>query len=289
MSATPDKKKAAPEATGAANRRTKEGSSMTQLTPFTYNDQPVRVVTIDGEPWFVLADLCKVLDLPQVSRVKARLDAALTQSKGIADSMGRAQEATVVSEAGMYEVVIRSDKPEAAAFRRWVTSEVLPSIRRTGGYLTPEAAEKALTDPDFIIRLATDLKEERARRAELEAQHEADKPKVLFADSVAASRTSILVGDLAKILRGNGIQIGATRLFAWMRGNGYLVKQQGTAWNMPTQRSMELGLFEVKETAVTHSDGHVTISKTPKVTGKGQTYFVDRFLSGRFDSEEAAA
>ena len=261
---------------------------MTQLTPFTYEDQPVRVVTINAEPWFVLADLCKVLNLSQPHRVAARL-AGDMKGRTQMTTPGGDQEMTIVSEAGMYEVVIRSDKPEAAAFRRWITSEVLPSIRKHGGYLTTEAAEKALTDPDFIIRLATDLKEERARRAELEAQHEADKPKVLFADSVAASRTSILVGDLAKILRGNGIQIGATRLFAWMRGNGYLVKQQGTAWNMPTQRSMELGLFEVKETAVTHSDGHVTISKTPKVTGKGQTYFVDRFLSGRFDSEEAAA
>lgn len=261
---------------------------MSNVIPFTYSDQPVRVVEIDGEPWFVLADLCKVLRITALGRLAARLEKGMRQAHTLETAGGR-QRMTIVSEAGMYEVVIRSDKPEAAAFRRWITSEVLPSIRKHGGYLTPEATEKALTDPDFIIRLATDLKEERARRAELEAQHEADKPKVLFADSVAASRTSILVGDLAKILRGNGIQIGATRLFAWMRDNGYLIKQQGTAWNMPTQRSMELGLFEVKETAVTHSDGHVTISKTPKVTGKGQTYFVDRFLSGRFNSDEAAA
>lgn len=248
------------------------------LTPFTYGDQPVRVVTIDGEPWFVLSDLCKVLDLEQVSRVKARLDDALTRINPIADAWGRTQNATIVSEAGMYEVVIRSDKPEAAAFRRWITSEVLPSIRKHGGYLTPEATEAALADPDFIIRLATDLKQERARRAELEAQAHVDRPKVIFADAVAASQTDILVGDLAKILRGNGVQIGANRLFGWLRDNGFLIRREGTDYNSPTQRSMEMGLFRIKETAITHSDGHVTVSKTPKVTGRGQTYFVERFL-----------
>ncbi|PGX65363.1 phage antirepressor Ant [Cutibacterium avidum] len=261
---------------------------MTDIQPFTHElFGTIRTITdASGEAWFVAADICAALDLSNTTVALQRLDADEKSKFNLGLSGGATW---CVNEAGFYSLVLASRKPEAKSFKRWVTHEVLPSIRRTGGYLTPEAAEKALTDPDFIIRLATDLKEERARRAELEAQHEADKPKVLFADSVAASRTSILVGDLAKILRGNGIQIGATRLFAWMRGNGYLVKQQGTAWNMPTQRSMELGLFEVKETAVTHSDGHVTISKTPKVTGKGQTYFVDRFLSGRFDSEEAAA
>ena len=260
---------------------------MNDVIPFAYGDHPVRTLTIDGEPWFVLADLARVLGLRQFRA--DRLDDALIRNHPILDSLGRAQLAAIVSEPGMYEVVIRSDKPEAAAFRRWITSEVLPSIRKRGGYLTPEATEAALTDPDFIIRLAAELKTERAKRAAVEARVEADAPKVLFADAVATSQTDILVGDLAKILRGNGIQVGGTRLFRWLRESGYLIRREGTDYNSPTQRAMELGLFRVKETAVTHSDGHVTISKTPKVTGEGQTYFVSRFLDGRFNLEGQAA
>ena len=270
------------------------------LTPFAYGDQPVRVVTIDGDPWFVLTDLTKVLGLTQFRT--DRLDDGLISSHPILDSLGRTQTATIVSEAGMYEVVIRSDKPEAAAFRRWITSEVLPSIRKHGGYLTPDTIEQVLTDPDTLIRLATTLKEERAlrrlaeaerlvaqqRAGELEAQAAADAPKVIFADAVAASHTSILVGDLAKLLRGNGIQVGATRLFKALRRDGYLINRNGSDWNMPTQKSMELGLFEIKETAITHADGHVTVSRTPKVTGKGQRYFVERYLDGRLTVEAAA-
>ena len=246
------------------------------LIPFAYGERPVRTLSINGEPWFVLADLSKVLGLSQYR--KDRLDDGLIRNHPIVDSLGRTQQATIVSEAGMYEVVIRSDKPEATAFRRWITSEVLPAIRRHGGYLTPELTERVLTDPDTIIRLATDLKAERARRAELEAKAKADAPKVLFADAVATSDTTILVGELAKILRGNGIEIGQQRLFAELRRDGYLIKREGTDWNMPTQRAMELGLFRIKETAITHSDGHVTVSKTPKVTGKGQRYFVERYV-----------
>lgn len=263
------------------------------IQPFTYEDHTVRVVTIDGEPWFVLSDLCKVLDLPQVSRVKARLDDALTQSKGITDSMGRVQEATVVSEAGMYEVIIRSDKPEAVAFRRWVTSEVLPSIRKHGGYLTNQKIEEIISNPDTIIQLATKLKSERAKRAALEKQAAIDTPKARFADAVSASHTSILIGDLAKLLRQNGYEIGQNRLFEMLRRDGYLCSAKGGLWNMPTQKAMDLNLFEVKETTIVHSDGHVSISKTTKVTGKGQVYFVTRFLDGRLpkginEDEEAA-
>lgn len=272
------------------------------LTPFAYGDQPVRVVTIAGEPWFVLADLARVLDISDVSRLNSRLDDGVRQTHPILDSLGRTQTATIVSEAGMYEVVIRSDKPEAAAFRRWITSEVLPAIRKHGGYLTPDTIEQVLADPDTLIRLATTLKEERAlrrlaeaerlvaeqRAGELEERATADAPKVIFADAVAASHTSILVGDLAKLLRGNGIQVGATRLFKALRRDGYLINRNGSDWNMPTQKSMELGLFEIKETAITHADGHVTVSRTPKVTGKGQRYFVERYLDGRLTVEAAA-
>lgn len=272
------------------------------LTPFAYGDQPVRVVTIDGDPWFVLADLCRVLELSNPSMVADRLDDDALSTAEVIDSMGREQSARIVSEPGMYAVVFMSRKPEAAAFRRWITSEVLPAIRKHGAYLTPDTIEQVLADPDTVIRLATNLKEERAlrrlaeaerlvaqqRAGELEAQAAADAPKVIFADAVAASHTSILVGDLAKLLRGNGVQVGATRLFKALRRDGYLINRNGSDWNMPTQKSMELGLFEIKETAITHADGHVTVSRTPKVTGKGQRYFVERYLDGRLRVEAAA-
>ncbi|PKF69208.1 phage antirepressor Ant [Corynebacterium mastitidis] len=253
-----------------------------QVTPFDFKGRRVRVVMSEnGEPHWVASDVAKVLgyrSAPEVSRfVRGR-------HKGIAilDTPGGKQQMTVLSEAGLYAAIMKSRAKAAEAFQDWVTDEVLPSIRRRGGYLTPAAAEEALTNPDFIIRLATDLKAERARRAELEEQTLKDAPKVLFADAVATSDTAILIGDLAKILRGNGIEVGANRLFRWMRAEGFLISRKGTDWNMPTQRAMELGLFRIKETSVTHSDGHVTVSRTPKVTGKGQTYFVSRFMDGRF-------
>lgn len=196
---------------------------------------------------------------------------------------GGTQDARFISEPDLYRLIAHSKLPNAQKFESWIYTDVLPSIRRHGGYLTPEKVEEALTDPDTIIRLATNLKEERAKRQELEAENRELAPKALFADAVAASDNTMLVGELAKLLASNGISIGQNRLFAWLRGNGYLMKD-GSWRNMPTQRSMDMGLFVVKETAITHADGHVTLSRTPKVTGKGQRYFVGRFL----DSSEAA-
>ena len=262
---------------------------MNDVIPFAYGDHRVRTLTVDGEPWFVLADICKILEIGNPSMVAERLDGDALSTTEVTDALGRTQHARTVSEPGLYDVIFLSRKPEARQFRRWVTTEVLPSIRKHGAYLTPDALRSAIADPDFAIGILTDLKAERDRRAALEVKVEADAPKVLFADAVATSHTDILVGDLAKILRGNGIQVGGTRLFRWLRENGYLIRREGTDYNSPTQRSMELGLFRVKETAVTHSDGHVSISKTPKVTGKGQTYFVSRFLDGRFNLEGQAA
>ena len=261
------------------------------IQPFTYEDHTVRVVTIDGEPWFVLADLCKVLDLAKPSRVAMRI-ADDMKGAHLMSTPGGGQEMTIVSEAGMYEVIIRSDKPEAAAFHRWVTSEVLPSIRKHGGYLTDQKIEEIISNPDTIIQLATKLKSERAKRAALEKQAAIDTPKARFADAVSASHTSILIGDLAKLLRQNGYEIGQNRLFEMLRRDGYLCAAKGGMWNMPTQKAMDLNLFEVKETTIVHSDGHVSISKTTKVTGKGQVYFVTRFLDGRLPkgiNDEAAA
>lgn len=254
---------------------------MNELKVFNYQDNEVRTVEINGEPWFVLKDVCNVLGLGSAHKVADRLDEDERNQIPLTDSLGREQETTIINESGLYNVILRSDKPEAKPFRKWVTSEVLPSIRKHGAYMTPEVIERTLTDPDYIIQLATTLKEERQKRRVLEAKAEEDKPKVLFADSVAASHTSILIFDLAKILKQNGVDIGGNRLFDWMRKNGYLVRRKGSDYNMPTQRSMEMGLFEVKETSVSHSDGHISVNKTPKVTGKGQQYFINAFLGKR--------
>lgn len=254
---------------------------MNEMQVFNYKSSQVRTVEINNEPWFVLKDVCAVLGIANHKMTAQRLDADEVSQTYLTDSLGRKQETSIINESGLYNVILRSDKPEAKPFRKWVTSEVLPSIRKHGAYMTPEVIERTLTDPDYIIQLATTLKEERQRRRLLERQAEADRPKVLFADAVSASHTSILVGELAKLLRQNGVDIGQNRLFSWLRDNGYLIRRSGTDYNMPTQRSMEMGLFSIKETAITRSDGSVTVSKTVKVTGRGQTYFVDRFLSNR--------
>lgn len=249
-----------------------------ELAQFTYGDSSLRVVEIGSQPWFVAKDVCGILGLANMRSSLAALD---EDEKGVhtMDTLGGNQEMTVISEPGLYSLILRSRKPEAKAFKRWVTHEVLPSIRARGGYLTPDAVEKVLSDPDFIIRLAMELKEERAKRDQLEKQAQANAPKVVFADAVASVKTDILIGDLAKILRGNGVDTGQRRLFEWLRENGYLIRQRGSSWNMPTQRAMDMGLFRVTESVVTHADGHTTVNRTTKVTGRGQTYFVNKFLA----------
>lgn len=191
---------------------------------------------------------------------------------------------TIVSESGLYSLVLGSRKPSAHEFKRWVTHDVIPSIRRHGAYMTPEAIEKVLCSPDTIIKLATELKGEQEKRKQLEAQAQSDRPKVIFADAVSVSESPMLIGELAKVLKQNGVEIGEKRLFEWMRRNGYLISRKGTDYNAPTQRAMEMGLFRVKETAITHSDGHVTVSRTTKVTGRGQQYFINKFLGGEKDA-----
>lgn len=251
----------------------------TSLQTWDYLGNKVRTIEINSEPWFVLADVCKALELSTPSRVAERLEKDEVSQTHTIDRMGRTQNTTIVNESGLYAVILRSDKPRARQFRRWVTGEVLPTIRKHHAYMQDDVLEKALTSPDFLIQLATQLKSEREQREQLEQKAEQDKPKVLFADSVATSETSILVGELAKILKQNGVNTGQTRLFAWLRDHGYLIKRKGTDYNMPTQRAMEVGLFEVKQTCITHADGHVTVSKTPKVTGKGQIYFVNKIMA----------
>ena len=250
---------------------------MSNIQIFNYNSVEVRTIQNDGEPWFVLKDVCNVLHIGNSRDVVARLD---QDEKGVGqiDTLGGKQEMTIINESGLYNVILRSDKPEAKPFRKWVTSEVLPTIRRHGMYATPDTVEKMLADPDTTIKLLETIKQERAARLALEAQAEADKPKVLFADAVSASHTSILVGDLAKLLRQNGVEIGQNRLFSFLREKGYLCSQ-GERYNLPTQRSMDRGWFQVKETTINQPNGSVRITRTVKVTGKGQQYFINLFLA----------
>jgi anti-repressor protein len=242
---------------------------MTQI--FNFNGSQLRMIDKDGQPWFVLKDVCDFLDLSH-RVVKQRLSDGVCSTYPISDSLGRVQDTSIINEDGLYDVILESRKPEAKAFRKWVTSDVLPTIRKHGMYATDEL----LDNPDLLIQVAIKLKEEKALRQAAELQIEADRPKVIFADAVTASQTSILIGELAKILKQNGVDTGQNRFFIWLRDNGYLISRKGTDFNMPTQYSMELGLFEIKETSVSHSDGHITISKTSKVTGKGQVYFVNK-------------
>lgn len=240
----------------------------------------VRTVTIDHEPWFVAADVCKSLDVGDTHVAIRRMD---EDEKGRCSipTPGGLQSLSAVSEAGLYSLVLASRKPEARRFRRWIVHEVIPAIRRHGMYAT----EDLLSDPDLAIRAFTALKEEREKRRALEEENARMRPKEIFADAVSASQTSILIGDLAKLISQNGIQIGQKRLFEWMRSNGYLMSV-GTSRNMPTQRSMGLGLLEVKESNIQNPDGSIRITRTTKVTGKGQLYFINRFL-GKEGKDEA--
>lgn len=222
----------------------------------------------DGEPMFVAKDVCAILGLGRQQDSTRYLD---DDEKGecLVNTPSGAQKMVCVTEPGFYKLVMRSRKPEAKAFQRWVTHEVLPAIRRDGGYMVArdETPEETMARA-FVIAQAT-IDRQKSRIAELE-------PKALFADAVAASDGTCLVGELAKMMRQNGLTVGQNRLFAMLREDGYL-GNVGNNRNVPTQRAMDLGLFRIKETAVTHSDGHVTINRTPKVTGKGQIYFIKRY------------
>ena len=261
---------------------------MNNLQIFNYNGNEVRTIQKDGEPWWVLKDVCGILGISKYRDTASRLDEDERGSVRV-DTPGGEQEMTVVNESGLYNVILRSDKPEAKPFRKWVTSEVLPSIRKHGAYMTPQKIEEVLLNPDTIIKLATELKAEQEKRVALESKVEQDKPLVAFANSVSVAKTSMLVGELAKLLKQNGVDMGQNRLFAWMRENGYLISRKGTDYNMPTQRSMEMELFEIKLTTISHGDGHTSISKTPKVTGKGQIYFINLFLGTQQNTDKGAS
>ena len=238
----------------------------------------IRTIEKDGATYFVGKDIAKALGYKNTSdAVRTHVD---EEDKNILKSQNATLENVpnrgfqIVNESGLYSLILSSKLPTAKKFKHWVTKEVLPSIRKHGAF----AADELLNNPDFAIATFKALKEEKEKRQELEALQKIQAPKAIFADAVSASNTSILVGELAKILRQNGVEMGQNRFFEWLRQNGYLISRKGTDWNMPTQYSMERELFKVKETAITHSDGHVSVSKTAKITGKGQAYFINKFL-----------
>lgn len=252
---------------------------MNDIITFAYNNNTIRTTSEDGTPLFCGKDVASILGYKDTTNALKLHCRGVVKHHPIVDSLGRSQSARFITEPDLYRLITRSKLPEAEKFERWVFEEVLPSIRKHGMYATESVVDAMLADPETMIRTLTTLKEERERRAQLEKQAQADAPKVLFADAVASAKTDILIGDLAKILRGNGVDTGQRRLFEWMRENGYLIRQKGSSWNMPTQKAMDMGLFKVKETVVTHADGHTTVNRTTKVTGRGQTYFVNKFLA----------
>ncbi|MED1480777.1 MULTISPECIES: phage antirepressor [Bacillus] len=245
---------------------------------FNYQDQEVRTVIQDGQPWFVAKDVCDVLEIGNPSQALSRLENDEKNTIILNEGIGNPNK-TIVNEPGLYTLILGSRKPEAKQFKRWITHEVIPTIRKTGGYVAnddlfiqtylPQADEQ--TKHFFRATLQT-MKEQ-------SKQIEAMKPKALFADAVETSESSVLVGELAKLLQQNNVQIGPNKLFEWLRENGYLIRKKGESYNLPTQRSMDMGLFEIKKRAVNNPDGSVRTTRTPKVTGKGQVYFINKFLA----------
>lgn len=236
----------------------------------------IRIVEVNNEPWFVGKDVAMILGYERPT--KAVLDHVDNEDKDefpIQDTIGRMQNTPVINEPGLYSLVLSSKLPTAKKFKRWVTSEVLPSIRKNGVYMTDQKAYDIAHNPnalaDLLLQVGEQLKKKDLMIQEMQ-------PKAIFADAVSTSHTSILVGELAKILKQNGVNIGQNRLFSELRERGYLIKRKGSDWNMPTQKSMDMRLFEIKETIISHADGHTSINKTVKVTGTGQQYFINLFV-----------
>lgn len=244
---------------------------MNELQTFNFEENKVRSLLIDNEPWFVGKDVADILGYQNGSRdINRHVDEEDRQNYQNGTSEINNRGMTIINESGLYSLVLSSKLPSAKKFKRWVTSEVLPALRKTGQYQVKELSGQEL--------MAKALIEAQNVLAAKDKQIEEMKPKALFADAVATSHTSILVGELAKILKQNGIDMGQKRLFAWLREKGYLIKRQGTDYNMPTQKAMELGLFEIKEGSYVNGSGVNITTKTPKITGKGQQYFINKFL-----------
>ncbi len=257
-----------------------------EIQRFDFRGALLRTLTDEaGEPWFVAKDVCDILGHSNVSMALDRLD----DDERSKFNLGRQGETNIVNEAGLYVLVLGSRKPEAHEFKRWVTHEVLPSIRRTGGYIPTSETDDDMTILAKAVMIGQRTMEAQKRKiAEQQTRIVELEPKARFADAVAASDGTCLVGELAKMLRQNGMDIGQNRLFRLLQADGYLGKS-GSNRNVPTQRAMDLGLFRIKETTVTHADGHTTVSRTPKVTGKGQRYFIDRYWGRAQPTLEAGA
>lgn len=248
----------------------KKRRNMNELQNFNFNNLPVRTMLIDDEPWFVAKDVADILEYSETAQMTRRLEKEDSMSVKLT---GMNMKSTIINESGLYEAIIGSKKKEVKPFKRWVTHEVLPTIRKHGAYMTDEKAQDIISGnglADLLLQAGNQIKQ-------LELEKSQMKPKALFADSVSASESTILIRDLAKILKQNGVDIGEKRLFTWLRDNGYLVKKIGSDYNSPTQRSMNLGILEFTESTYVHN-GKTIVTKTPKVTGKGQIYFVNKFL-----------
>lgn len=259
---------------------------MTELSLFDFQGNTVRLIQDEhGEPWWVAKDVALILGYRDAPDLTRRLDrdeyrqAKVSLPPTQKTPNMQVRRMNLINEPGLYAAIVRSSKPIAKPFRKWVTAEVLPSIRKHGGYLTPEATKKAITDPDFIIRLAEELKAERMQRQTLEQQALENRPKVEFAEAVEETDGTISVGDLAKLLRSHGLDIGQNRLFEWLRENEYLISARTMNWNAPTQRSLDKGWLSYREHVHRDRYGIITITRTPLVTGKGQRYFVQKLLA----------
>ena len=242
----------------------------------------IRAVERGGQPWFIAKDVCDCLELGNTTEALRGLDDdekfTLSNPEGNPRA-GIPLELNIISEPGLYSLILRSRKPEAKAFKRWLVHEVIPAIRRHGVYATPQTVEAMLNDPETTIKILTALKEERAQRQALEARAEADRPKIVFAESIEVARTSILVGEMAKLIKqATGHDIGQNRFFEWLRDRGYLHKS-GSQRNMPTQRSIDAEWMEIKEGTRIGSSGECHITRTTKITGRGQIYFVNLFAA----------
>lgn len=265
-----------------------------EIQKFDFKGSSLRTLTDEaGEPWFVAKDVCDILGMSNPSMAVTALDkdeVAQIDPKDYLGSENRSNQAVnIVSEPGLYKLIMRSRKPEAKEFQRWVTHKVLPQIRKTGGYIPTSESD---SDEDIMARAVLVAQKTIERKNQQlqakDAQIKVLEPKARFADAVAASDGTCLVGELAKMLRQNGMDIGQNRLFRLLQADGYLGKS-GSNRNVPTQRAMDLGLFRIKETTVTHADGHTTVSRTPKVTGKRQRYFIDRYWGRTQPTLEAGA
>lgn len=266
------------------NKQLKGDSNMSNILQVFNNTEfgSIQILEEDGVVLFNATEVTRALGYEKPNNaINQHCRCALKRGIPHPQNPAKTIEMNFIPEPDLYRLICGSRLESAQRFERWVFEEVLPTIRKHGAYLTPAKLEEALLNPDTIIKLAQALKDEQEKRTALEAQAEADRPKVLFADAVSESKTSILIGNMAKLLRQNHIDIGQNRLFRWLRENGYLIKRQGSSYNMPTQAAMEKELFEVVERVYNLPDGSTRITRTVKVTGKGQVHLINKFIGSK--------